>query len=178
MIVFPKPAPPSSAYRIACLISTTCLGAHQGRPGKRFSQTGGRLFWKPALGAIFGAVREINTYVGEIGSAEPYPPETAEVLARTRTFLLEHGGALGLMQEKRAEGPDIEGLARLAQETGVEPAGLETSADDLVELLLEKRQAARKEREFALSDQIRDGLAALGVRVEDVRDGYRWRFER
>jgi cysteinyl-tRNA synthetase len=131
-----------------------------------------------ALGAIFGAVREINTYVGEIGSAEPYPPETAEVLARTRTFLLEHGGALGLMQEKRAEGPDIEGLARLAQETGVEPAGLETSADDLVELLLEKRQAARKEREFALSDQIRDGLAALGVRVEDVRDGYRWRFER
>ena len=60
----------------------------------------------------------------------------------------------------------------------VEPAGLETSADDLVELLLEKRQAARKEREFALSDQIRDGLAALGVRVEDVRDGYRWRFER
>jgi cysteinyl-tRNA synthetase len=82
------------------------------------------------------------------------------------------------MQEKRAEGPDIEGLARLAQETGVEPAGLETSADDLVELLLEKRQAARKEREFALSDQIRDGLAALGVRVEDVRDGYRWRFER
>lgn len=32
--------------------------------------------------------------------------------------------------------------------------------------------------DFDLADSIRDGLVDLGVRVEDVRDGYRWRFER
>jgi cysteinyl-tRNA synthetase len=41
--------------------------------------------------------------------------------------------------------------------------------------LLEERQAARAGRDFAASDRLRDELAALGVAVEDTRDGQRWR---
>ena len=41
--------------------------------------------------------------------------------------------------------------------------------------LLEQRAAARAAREWAASDQLRDQLAALGVTVEDTRDGQRWR---
>jgi len=33
-------------------------------------------------------------------------------------------------------------------------------------------------KSFQLSDRIRDRLGELGVRVEDVRDGHRWRFDR
>jgi cysteinyl-tRNA synthetase len=42
--------------------------------------------------------------------------------------------------------------------------------------LLEQRAAARAAREWAKSDQLRDDLVALGVVVEDTRDGQRWRI--
>ena len=41
--------------------------------------------------------------------------------------------------------------------------------------LLAARDAARASRDFATSDRLRDELAALGVAVEDTRDGQRWR---
>jgi cysteinyl-tRNA synthetase len=41
--------------------------------------------------------------------------------------------------------------------------------------LVEARAAARAARDWARSDQLRDELAALGVAVEDTRDGQRWR---
>jgi cysteinyl-tRNA synthetase len=42
--------------------------------------------------------------------------------------------------------------------------------------LLEQRAAAREAREWATSDRLRDELAAMGVAVEDTRDGQRWRI--
>ncbi len=44
------------------------------------------------------------------------------------------------------------------------------------EALLDRRVAARNAREWAESDRLRDELAALGVAVEDSRDGQRWRM--
>ncbi len=41
--------------------------------------------------------------------------------------------------------------------------------------LLDARAAARGARDWAGSDRLRDELAALGVAVEDTRDGQRWR---
>ncbi len=41
--------------------------------------------------------------------------------------------------------------------------------------LLERREAAREARDFALSDQLRDQLLALGIQVEDTKAGTRWR---
>ncbi len=46
---------------------------------------------------------------------------------------------------------------------------------DVVQLLLEQRQLARKRRDFAAADAIRERLADLGVTVEDTPDGARWR---
>jgi cysteinyl-tRNA synthetase len=44
--------------------------------------------------------------------------------------------------------------------------------------LLDERFAARAAREWQRSDELRDRLAALGVIVEDSRDGQRWRVVR
>ena len=41
--------------------------------------------------------------------------------------------------------------------------------------LLEQRVAARAAKEWAKSDELRDALAAIGIAVEDTRDGQRWR---
>jgi cysteinyl-tRNA synthetase len=49
------------------------------------------------------------------------------------------------------------------------------SLPDVAPALLEQRAAARAARDFASSDRLRDELTALGVAVEDTRNGQRWR---
>ena len=34
---------------------------------------------------------------------------------------------------------------------------------------------AKKEKNFALADQIRDELAAMGIAIEDTRQGVKWK---
>ena len=46
---------------------------------------------------------------------------------------------------------------------------------DEVERLISEREAARKARDFARSDQIRDELRSKGIALEDSKDGVRWR---
>ncbi|MFI7586634.1 cysteine--tRNA ligase [Spongisporangium articulatum] len=51
---------------------------------------------------------------------------------------------------------------------------LREALDQLVRAELDARAAARKERDFAAADAIRDRLTAAGVQVEDTADGARW----
>jgi cysteinyl-tRNA synthetase len=48
---------------------------------------------------------------------------------------------------------------------------------DLVQLLLDLRREARARKDFATGDAIRDRLKALGVVLEDTKDGTRWSVE-
>ena len=47
----------------------------------------------------------------------------------------------------------------------------EIELPDEVKALLEERKAARKERNFALADQLRDKISSLGYSVEETRQG-------
>lgn len=51
----------------------------------------------------------------------------------------------------------------------------EEMIDEEIEAMIEKRQAARKEKNFALADQIRDELLAKGIILEDTREGVKWK---
>jgi cysteinyl-tRNA synthetase len=67
----------------------------------------------------------------------------------------------------------------LMRELG-EPLGILQKAkkEDLaaeVEQLIEKRQQARKDKDWALSDKIRDDLKARGIVLEDTPQGVRWK---
>jgi cysteinyl-tRNA synthetase len=53
--------------------------------------------------------------------------------------------------------------------------GEEPGLADEVERLIAEREAARKARDFARADQIRDELRLRGIALEDSRDGVRWR---
>ncbi|MGT2888302.1 cysteine--tRNA ligase [Streptococcus didelphis] len=46
--------------------------------------------------------------------------------------------------------------------------------DATIEALIEERQVARANRDFAKADQIRDQLAAKGIKLLDTKDGVRW----
>ncbi len=50
----------------------------------------------------------------------------------------------------------------------------EILAED-VEKLIEERQAARKAKDFARADEIRDMLLAQGIILEDTREGVKWK---
>jgi cysteinyl-tRNA synthetase len=48
-------------------------------------------------------------------------------------------------------------------------------ADALIDLLVELRNDLRAAKQFELGDKVRDRLAAVGITLEDVPDGTRWR---
>ena len=47
--------------------------------------------------------------------------------------------------------------------------------DSDIEALIEERQKARKEKNFARADEIRDMLAKQGIILEDTREGVKWK---
>jgi cysteinyl-tRNA synthetase len=51
---------------------------------------------------------------------------------------------------------------------------LSSALDGVIHLALAQRTAARDRKDFAASDQSRDGLAALGINIEDTAQGPRW----
>ena len=65
--------------------------------------------------------------------------------------------------------------AAFAQSGGVDLTG---ALDGVIQLALTQRAAARERKDFAASDQIRDGLSALGITIEDTAQGPRWSISR
>ncbi len=51
----------------------------------------------------------------------------------------------------------------------------EVSLDEEVEALIADRQAARKAKDFAKADAIRDQLKAMGIELLDTKDGVKWK---
>jgi cysteinyl-tRNA synthetase len=49
---------------------------------------------------------------------------------------------------------------------------------ELIELLLQMRVDARKNKDFNMADRIRDEMARLGVDIMDTKDGFEWKLNR
>ena len=47
--------------------------------------------------------------------------------------------------------------------------------DGDIEEMIARRQQARKEKNFALADQIRGQLLEMGIVLEDTREGVKWK---
>ncbi|MBQ2754018.1 MAG: cysteine--tRNA ligase [Clostridia bacterium] len=77
-----------------------------------------------------------------------------ETIMEVYDMLKELGGVLGLLQKQQDK----------------------TLAED-IEKLINERQQARKEKNFALADKIRDDLKAQGIILEDTPQGVKWHYE-
>jgi cysteinyl-tRNA synthetase len=50
-----------------------------------------------------------------------------------------------------------------------------SSVAEIVKLVIDLRAEARRQKQWSLSDMIRDGLKELGIVIEDKKDGTTWR---
>lgn len=66
-------------------------------------------------------------------------------------------------------------LVRLTDVLGLIVEKKEEILDTEIEALIAERQAARKEKNFARADEIRDELAAKGIVLLDTREGVKWK---
>lgn len=69
----------------------------------------------------------------------------------------------------------LENFEKVASVFGIRFEEKKELLDDRIEALIEERNAARKERNFARSDEIRDMLKEQGVILEDTPQGTRWK---
>ena len=69
----------------------------------------------------------------------------------------------------------IETFKTYSEILGVSLDRKELLLDEEIEALIEEREAARKNKDFARSDEIRDNLKAEGIVLEDTKDGVRFK---
>lgn len=120
-----------------------------------------------ALGIIFGFVNDLNSQIaGKTVSITDVP-----VLRGAYAVLVELMSVFGIMlegEEEEVQYPDaVVPLAKeLAGYTGANPA-------QAVSVLLDCRTEARSNKNWALADQVRDGMKELGLIIEDTPQGPR-----
>ncbi len=96
------------------------------------------------LAAVYELARDINSYIAQ--------PRGREALAEAAKVFDELCGVLGILYNRGKKG----------------------SLDEEIEGLIARRQQARKEKDFALADKIRDDLKARGIVLEDTPQGVKW----
>ena len=101
------------------------------------------------------ALAEVARIAGEARKAV-----TVEDQSRLKSELLGAGLALGLLQQAPADW-----FGR----------GASNDDDARIQTLIDERAQAKKNRDFARSDAIRDQLAGEGVILEDTAQGVRWK---
>jgi cysteinyl-tRNA synthetase len=118
-----------------------------------------------AIGHCFDLQRNVMRFMEKFGKKKLKGPAAA-LATRAVAVLREHGAVLGLLQRDPAEFELEQRLIKL-QHTGLTAAEVEDAVG--------RRLEARKTKNFAEADRIRDELAAKGIVLEDTPQGTRWR---
>jgi len=113
-----------------------------------------------AIAVMHELASHINAFVEREKIEQTRTPATVAAVVAATQALKNLGGILGLFR--------------------VSPMPVrqnDTLLDGLMKLMLQLRQDARQDKNFALADNIRKGLMELGVTIEDRADGTIWRRE-
>lgn len=101
---------------------------------------------REAIAVLFDYARAVNKAI-ETGAGRTVLEETAQAFSTI-------GNVLGLFEDREPHADLVNGL---------------------LDLIVALREDARNRKDFKTADRIRDALAALGVVLEDTRDGVRWK---
>ncbi|SDG03138.1 cysteinyl-tRNA synthetase [Selenomonas sp. WCT3] len=107
-----------------------------------------------AISQLFGLSKDINIYYQEVMNKGV--AFDAAGFARVSEIYMEMASIIGIFEQEEAAADD--GLT-----------------DKLMELIIGIRQDARKEKNWAIADKIRDELKEVGIVIEDTPNGARWK---
>lgn len=109
-----------------------------------------------ATGAMFDIAKAINIYSNAVAGGLPLDKAAVEQAKDVFKTILD---VLGILESawKRQEAFD------------------NGDYNDLMQVIIDVREAARKAKQYQLADEIRDKLAALGITIEDTPTGARWK---
>ena len=118
-----------------------------------------------AISHMFELSKEINIYYNEVMNSGAHginqiSESDAKIVYRVRDVYMEMAGIIGIF-EKAVKAVDENAEFKLI--------------DDLMEIIIANRQAAREAKNWAVADDIRDKLKAAGIILEDTAQGVRWR---
>lgn len=102
-----------------------------------------------ALAAIFDIVKETNTNI----KAGTNPSK--EIIEYAYSLIKELGAVLGIAQKKQ-----------------------DKSIDSEIQELIDRRQQARKAKDWKTADEIRDKLKDMGIILEDTPQGVKWSYRK
>ena len=106
-----------------------------------------------AISELFALSKEFNIYYQAVADGTPFD---AEGFAQAKAAWDYMAGIIGLFEQQ-------------------EDAASDGLADKLMNLIIAIRQDARKEKNWALADKIRDELKEAGIALEDTKNGVRWK---
>ncbi len=116
-----------------------------------------------------------NTYVGKFEEAMNDDFNTADALAAVFE-LIKYANTKVAEENSKEYVQGIYGiLKQLCDVLGLIIEKEEELLDEDVESLIAERQAARKAKNFARADEIRDQLSDMGIILEDTREGVKWK---
>jgi len=119
-----------------------------------------------AVAVLFDLARRLNKYADEENLEGDKDAAKIKTLTTATVVLAELSRTLGLFRDASA--------ATIATE---DDEAEDSLVDGLMELLIELRANARKNKDFATADAIRDKLTALNVVLEDRAGGTQWSRE-
>lgn len=102
---------------------------------------------------------------------------TADAISVIFDLIREINTNVGLNSSKELVKYSLDLIRELGEPLGMLQKSKKGSIEEEIERLIEKRQQARKNKDWALSDQIRDELKAQGIILEDTPQGVRWKKE-
>jgi cysteinyl-tRNA synthetase len=117
-----------------------------------------------AVSELFEFVRLLNRMIDQqqLEDSATRDPRALATFTRGTTTLKELANLLGLFRQPLSSSSGRREQSRV---------------DDLMQLLIELRAEARQRKDFSTADRIRDGLAALGITLEDRKDGTGWKAD-
>jgi len=113
-----------------------------------------------ALGHIFELLKELNRFLDR----KPKAKDTSKAINKTIETIRQVGKVLGIFTREPVQW----------QRSLLQKKGIPISEHEIEEKLIQRAEA-RKRKDWATADAIRDELHKAGIIVEDTREGSYWR---
>lgn len=121
---------------------------------------------------IFGGLDEFEKKFDE---AMEDDLNTADAIAAIFELVKYTNSNISSDNSKKLVKAALDMIRKLCDVLGIITEVKKEKLDSEIEALIEERQAARKAKNFARADEIRDQLAADGIILEDTREGVKWK---